>query len=53
MLYLPMPAGKRLRYSFRIYVYLTCIRNKYQKSTHISTKNIDKFWKQIIINVVQ
>lgn len=38
MLYLPMPAGKRLRYSFRIYVYLTYVRNKYQKSSHISTK---------------
>lgn len=53
MLYLPMPAGKRLRYSFRIYVYLTYVRNKYQKSTHISTKKIDKFWKQIIITIEQ
>lgn len=47
MLYLPMPAGKRLRYSFRIYVYLAYVRNKYQKSSHISTKILTNFGNRL------
>ena len=52
MLYLPMPAGKRLRYSFRICVFDMYTKQISKIGTYIN-KKIDKFWKQTIINIEQ